>query len=77
MKTRDNVEGARQIMLVTMDAIIRCEIGDESITESWLMCGLPDGWDDDDLIEIAADDEAFMEITECFRRCCKRAKIFI
>lgn len=73
--TRENIERIRQIMLVNMDAIIRCDIDDEGIIESWLMCGLPDGYDEDDLIEIAADDESFMEMVECFGRCCKRAKI--
>ena len=73
--TRENIERIRQIMLVQMDAIVRCDIDDKNIIESWLMGGLPDGWDEDDLIEIAADDESFMEIVECFERCCKRAKI--
>lgn len=73
--TRENIERIRQIMLVNMDAIVRCDIDDENIIESWLMCGLPDGYTVSDLIEIAADDESFMEIVECFTRCCKRAKI--
>lgn len=78
MKTaRENVERIRQIMLVNMDAIIRCDIDDESIIESWLMGGLPDGHDETDLIEIAADDELFTDVVECFTRCCKRAKILI
>ena len=73
--TRENIERIRQIMLVQMDAIVRCDIDDENIIESWLMCGLPDGWDESDLIDIAADDDMWTEVAECFARCCKRAGI--
>ena len=56
MKTaRENIERIRQIMLVNMDTIITCDIGDENIIESWLMCGLPDGWTNDDLVDIAEE----------------------
>lgn len=73
--TRENIERIRQIMLVQMDAIVRCDIGDEDIIESWLMCGVPDEWDEDDLIEIAEDDEMWTDTVECFRRCCIRAGV--
>ena len=73
--TRENIERIRQNMLVNMDAIVRCDIDDENIIESWLMCGLPDGGDESDLIDIAADDDMWTEVVECFARCCKRAGI--
>lgn len=73
--TRENIERIRQIMLVNMDAIIRCDIDDENIIEGWLMGGLPDGYDQEDLDDIAADDEMWTDIVECFARCCRRAGI--
>jgi hypothetical protein len=75
MTSRDNIERIRQIMLVQMNAIVICDIGDESIIESWLMCGLPDGWTNDDLVDIAEDDDMWTDVVECFARCCKRAGI--
>lgn len=75
MTTRENIERIRQIMLVNMDAIVRCDIDDENIIESWLMGGLPDGWDNNDLIDIASDNDMFKDVVECFTRCCKRAEI--
>lgn len=73
--TRENIERIRQIMLVNMDAIVRCDIDDENIVEGWLMGGLPDGHDQEDLDEISADDDMWMDIVSCFARCCRRAGI--
>lgn len=72
---RENIIRTRTVMLSQMDAIVRCDIGDESIIESWLMCGVPDGWDESDLIEIAEDDDEWRDVVGCFRRCCKRAGV--
>ena len=72
---RENIIRTRTIILSQMDAVVRCDIRDEDIIESWLMCGVPDGWDNDDLVEIAADDDMWTEVVECFARCCKRAGI--
>lgn len=45
-----------------MDAYIRDEVGDEDIFMRWLMVGVPDGSTEEDLIEIAEDDDEFLRI---------------
>ena len=72
---RENIIRTRTIMLSQMDAIIRCDIGDEDILESWLMCGVPDECDELDLIEIADDEDEWRGVVDCFKRCCKRAGV--
>lgn len=57
----------RMKILKEMDAYIY-DIGDEHITNKWLMCGLPDGWDDEDLADIACDDWLWKEVCETFGR---------
>ena len=56
------------------DHYIRNEIGDETITEGWLMCGLPDGADTAEIREIAEDEELWFDIVQCFAACCRLAK---
>ena len=56
-------------LLEDMDAFIRNNIGDEEITEMWLMEGLPDGCDTADEIEIAKENVDFTEIVKCVARC--------
>ena len=73
--SREDIIRTRTVILAQMDAVIHCDIGDEAISESWLMCGVPDGWDVEDLNDIAADDDSWNEVVECFVRCCKRAGI--
>lgn len=59
----------RARILFDMDAFIRDNIGDDNITEMWLMCGLPDGSSNEDVIECAKDNDSFCDIVKCFARC--------
>lgn len=56
-------------ILFDMDTFIRDNIGDDDITEMWLMGGLPDGSTDEDIIECAKDNDDFCNIIKCFARC--------
>lgn len=61
--------------LKQFDYYIRNIIGDEEITEVWLMLGLPDGYNEDDLREIALDDEMWLDCVNCFANCCRAAGV--
>lgn len=74
---REDIEKARQVILKDMDTIIRYHIGDEDVLEGWLMGGLPDGYDQEDLDDIAADDDMWIGVVECFTRCCRRAGFWV
>lgn len=63
----------RKEFLKQMDDYIKDMIGDESIIMKWLMGGLPDGYNEIDLEEIASDDELWLDCVKCFSRCCKAA----
>ena len=61
----------RKDFLRQMDDYVKDMIGDETITQKWLMGGLPDGYDETDLEEIASDDELWLDCVTCFASCCK------
>jgi hypothetical protein len=42
------------------------DIGDEDILENWITYGVPDSATEDDLKEIAEDDECFADVCMCF-----------
>lgn len=63
----------RKDFLRQMDDYVKDMIGDETITQEWLSNGLPDGYDDIDLEEIASDDELWLDCVKCFASCCKAA----
>lgn len=63
--TRPELIKDRMKILKEMDAYIY-NIGDENLIDRWLMCGLPDGWDDEDLADIACDNALWKEICELF-----------
>jgi hypothetical protein len=44
------------------------ELGDEEILEPWLMCGVPDGCTEEELMEIAEDDDEFRRIAKEFAK---------
>ena len=60
--------------LKQFDKYVRDEIGDEDITDYWLKYGIPDGSDEDDLFEIAMNDEQWVDIVNAFRICCAAAE---
>jgi hypothetical protein len=43
-------------------------LGDEDILEPWLMCGVPDGCTEEELMEIAEDDDEFRRIAKEFAK---------
>lgn len=63
----------RKDFLRQMDDYVKDMIGDETITQEWLSSGLPDGYDDIDLEEIASDDDLWLDCVKCFASCCKAA----
>jgi hypothetical protein len=64
----------RMNMLGGMNDYIINVIGDETLTESWLIDGVPDGADEDDLREIAEDDDLWFDTVKEFQRLLAVAK---
>ena len=60
--------------LKQFDKYVRDDIGDENITDYWLQYGIPDGSDDEDLLEIAKDEEQWVDMVNAFRICCAAAE---
>lgn len=58
---------ARVKALECMDYLVM-HLSNELCEQPWLMCGLPDGWDEDDLHAIAEDDEQFEGVCKTFLR---------
>lgn len=61
----------RSNILGGMNAYILDVVGDEDKIDVWFGDGIPDGADEDDLLDIAADDQDFKEICELFYRLIK------
>ena len=58
--------------LKQFDYYVRNIIGDDDITVNiWLAGGVPDGYTDEDLKEIAIDDELWLDCVNCFAECCR------
>jgi hypothetical protein len=57
------------------DHYIRNEIGDEDIIDFWLTMGLPDGADTAEIREIAEYEETWLDMVNCFARCCRCAGV--
>lgn len=51
------------------------KIGDENILEEWYQI-YPDGADNDDLIEIAKDEDLWLDVIRMFSSCCRLLGIF-
>lgn len=60
--------------LKQFDKYVRDNIGDEDITDYWLQYGIPDGSDEEDLFEIAMNDEQWVDMVNAFRVCCAMAE---
>ena len=63
--TRANIMGG-----MNQDII---DLGDEVIYMKWIMV-FPDCCDEDELMEMAEDEETYLEVVECYIRCLKVAK---
>ena len=75
MIRQTDITKCRIEFLKQFDYYIRNISGDAEITEDWLMLGLPDGYDEEDLKEIALDDEMWLDCVKCFNKCCKAAGV--
>lgn len=76
MIRQTDIMKCRKEFLKQFDYYVRNTIGDDEITcDIWLAEGVPDGWDDEDLIDIAADDELWNCVVNCFAECCKAAGV--
>ena len=56
--------------LKQFDYYVRNIIEDEDIVDRWLRFGLPDGYNETDLKDIAFDDELWLDCVNCFASCC-------
>lgn len=72
MTRQIDITKCRIDFLKQFDYYVRNIIGDDDITVNiWLAGGLPDGYTDEDLKEIAIDDELWLDCVNCFAECCK------
>lgn len=62
----------RMQFLKDFDQFIK-NLGDERILETWLVGGVPDEADAWDYVEIAEDEELWLNCVQCFSECCKMA----
>ena len=75
MTRQTDITKCRIEFLKQFDYYIRNTIGDDEITEEWLMMGLPDDYNEADLKEIALDDELWLDCVKSFSWCCKAAGV--
>lgn len=75
MTRQTDITKCRMEFLKQFDYYIRNIIGDDDITDYWLILGLPDGYDEIDLKEIALDDELWLDCVKIFASCCKMAGV--
>lgn len=76
MTRQTDIITCRIEFLKQFDDYVRNIIGDDEITcDIWLAEGLPDGYNEADLEEIALDDELWLDCVECFSKCCKAAGV--
>lgn len=52
-----------------MNAFVLDYIGDENVIEMWQRNAIPDGCDEEMLMEIAEDDELFCDCANWFAKC--------
>ncbi len=64
--TKNEIQVLRANLLGGMDAYMRAVIDDEEDFMSWLAYGVPDEASEEDLMEIAEDEEEFNRISKVF-----------
>lgn len=64
--TKNEIQVLRANLLGGMDAYMRAVIDDEEYIMSWLAYGVPDEASEEDLMEIAGDEEEFNRISAYF-----------
>lgn len=73
--TRNEMIVLKMNILGGMNDYVLDVIGDEELTNMWLMCGVPDGATEDDLRELAEDEELWLDCINTFKRVCTYARI--
>lgn len=63
---KNEIQVLRANLLGGMDAYVRERLDDEDYLMMWLELGVPDGADEEELMEIAGDEEDFNRITRIF-----------
>ncbi len=58
-------------ILKEMNEYIFNEIGDDDITDYWLMYGMPDDSEEDDFLMVAEDEEGWVNVIKTFSKCLK------
>jgi hypothetical protein len=64
--SKNEIQVLRANLLGGMDAYVREHLDDENYLMGWLELGVPDGADEEELMEIAGDEEEFNRITDIF-----------
>lgn len=64
--TKNEIQVLRANLLGGMDAYVREHLDDEDYLMEWLEMGVPDGADEEELMEIAEDEKEFNRITRVF-----------
>jgi hypothetical protein len=64
--TKNEIQVLRANILGEMDAYMRETVDDEEYLMEWLAEGVPDGANENDLMEIAEDEEDFTRICKVF-----------
>lgn len=64
--TKNELYVLRANLLGGMDAYVRGHLDDENYLEAWLELGVPDGADEEELMEIAGDEKEFNRISAYF-----------
>lgn len=65
----------REKILIGADALMH-HLNDEDAIEPWLMCGVPDGADIDEICEIANTDDSFRYIMSLFLSMMRRKNVY-
>lgn len=72
MTKQTDIIKCRIEFLKQFDYYVKNIIGDDEITVYfWFADGVPDGYTDEDLKEIAIDDNSWLDCVNCFARCCR------
>jgi|GEM_PF-5494343 len=64
--TKNEIQVLRANLLGGMDAYVQERLDDENYLEAWLELGVPDGADEEELMEIAEDEKEFKRIVQVF-----------
>ena len=64
--SKNEIQVLRANLLGGMDAYVREHLDDENYLMAWLELGVPDGADEEELMEIAEDEKEFNRITDIF-----------